>query len=54
MSLPLAAALQAGRFIHQGTPAQCMHREQIAKLYALPPERLDQTVHAQQWARQLD
>lgn len=46
--------MQAGRFILQGTPAQCMHREQIARLYALPHERLDQAVHAQQWARQQD
>ena len=46
--------MQAGRFILQGTTAQCMHREQIAKLYALPPERLDQALHAQQWARQRD
>lgn len=44
--------MQAGRFIAQGTPAQCMNREQLARLYALPADKLDQAARAQRWAQQ--
>ena len=44
--------MQGGRFIAQGTPAQCMRREQLAQLYALPADQLDQAVRAKHWAQQ--
>gem|GEM_PF-6647428 len=47
-----AVLMQGGRFIAQGTPAQCMRREQLAQLYALPADQLDQAVRAKHWAQQ--
>ncbi|MBN2690877.1 MAG: ABC transporter ATP-binding protein [Burkholderiaceae bacterium] len=44
--------MQDGRFIAEGTPAQCMNREQLARLYVLPPDRLDEAARAQRWAHQ--
>jgi iron complex transport system ATP-binding protein len=43
--------MQQGRFIAEGTPAQCMHRAQLARLYAVPEERLAQAASAQRWAQ---
>lgn len=42
--------MQSGRFIAQGTPAQIMNREQLARLYALTPESLTRAASAQTWA----
>lgn len=43
--------MQAGRFVAQGTPAQCMNREQLARLYGVMPQSLLQAARAQEWVR---
>ncbi len=43
--------MQSGRFIAQGSPAQCMNREQLARLYAVSPQSLLHAARAQEWTR---
>ncbi|OZB72253.1 MAG: ABC transporter [Thiomonas sp. 14-64-326] len=42
--------MQAGRFIAQGSPAQCIDREQLARLYGLAPDQLQRTRLAPHWS----
>lgn len=44
--------MQSGRFIAEGAPAQCISRDQLARLYALSPESLERAATAHDWSRQ--
>ena len=41
--------MQEGAFIAEGIPAQCMHRDLLARLYSLPADKLEQAAQAQRW-----
>lgn len=44
--------MQSGRFIAEGAPAQCISRDQLARLYALSAESLERAATAHDWSRQ--
>lgn len=43
--------MRAGRLIDDGPPAQCIHRDRIAELYALESGQLGHVERAGAWLR---